>query len=53
LSEDGKKWNDILKLEDGDTKKEFSYPSIIQTEDGKVHITYTFDRRNIKHIVLE
>jgi len=53
LSEDGKKWNDILKLEDGDTKKEFSYPAIIQTKDGKVHITYTFDRKNIKHIVLE
>lgn len=53
LSEDGKKWADILKLEDGDTKKEFSYPAIIQTKDGKVHITYTFDRKNIKHIVLE
>ena len=53
LSQDGKKWNDILILEDGDTKKEFSYPAIIQTRDGKVHITYTFDRRNIKHIVLQ
>lgn len=53
LSVDGKKWNDILILEDGDTKKEFSYPAIIQTKNGKVHITYTFDRKNIKHIVLE
>ncbi|ATP59094.1 sialidase [Pedobacter ginsengisoli] len=53
LSEDGKNWADILKLEDGDTKKEFSYPAIIQSKDGKVHITYTFDRRNIKHVVLQ
>jgi len=53
LSVDGEKWNDILILEDGDTKKEFSYPAIIQSKDGKVHITYTFDRKNIKHIVLE
>lgn len=53
LSVDGKKWNDILILEDGDTKKEFSYPAIIQSKDGKVHVTYTFDRKNIKHIVLE
>ncbi|WP_245803448.1 sialidase family protein [Daejeonella lutea] len=52
LSQDGKRWTDIALLEDG-TKEEYSYPAIIQTLDGKVHITYTFDRKNIKHIVLE
>jgi predicted neuraminidase len=50
-STDGKKWTDIMVLEDG-TKEEYSYPSIIQTRDGLVHITYTYDRKNIKHIVL-
>jgi len=49
---DGKKWEDIAILENG-TKEEFSYPAIIQTRDGLVHITYTYDRKNIKHVVLK
>lgn len=53
LSKDGQKWTDILVLENGDTKKEFSYPAVIQSKDGKVHITYTYDRKSIKHVVLE
>ncbi len=52
VSQDGKIWKEIAMLEDG-TKEEFSYPAIIQTRDGKVHITYTYDRKNIKHIILE
>jgi predicted neuraminidase len=51
-SKDGKNWKDIAVLENG-TKEEFSYPAIIQTKDGLIHISYTFDRKNIKHIVLE
>jgi alpha-L-fucosidase len=51
-SHDGKNWRDIMVLEDG-TKEEYSYPAIIQSADGKVHISYTFDRKNIKHVVLE
>lgn len=51
-SSDGKIWKDMMVLEDG-TKEEYSYPAIIQTEDGKVHITYTFDRKSIKYIVIE
>lgn len=52
VSIDGKNWKDITVLEDG-TKEEYSYPAVIQTTDGKVHITYTFDRKNVKHVVLE
>ena len=51
VSEDGNTWKDIAILENGSTE-EFSYPAVIQTKDGKVHITYTFDRKNIKHVVL-
>jgi alpha-L-fucosidase len=49
---DGKNWKDIMVLENG-TKEEYSYPAIIQTKDGLIHITYTYDRKNIKHVVLE
>ncbi|WP_442590256.1 sialidase family protein [Pedobacter sp. AW31-3R] len=51
-STDGEKWTDIAVLEDG-LKEEYSYPSIIQSSDGLVHITYTYDRKNIKHVVLQ
>lgn len=51
-SRDGKAWKDVMVLEDG-AKEEYSYPAIIQTSDGLIHITYTFDRKNVKHVVLE
>ncbi|TWR25266.1 sialidase [Mucilaginibacter pallidiroseus] len=51
-SADGKTWRDVAVLENGD-KEEYSYPAIIQTKDGLIHITYTFDRKNIKHVVLK
>ncbi|MBO0358580.1 exo-alpha-sialidase [Hymenobacter sp. BT186] len=50
-STDGQQWHDIVVLEDG-SKEEYSYPAIIQARDGRVHITYTYDRKNVKHVVL-
>ncbi len=52
ISKDGVRWKDVAVLENG-TREEFSYPAIIEASDGKVHITYTWDRKNIKHVVLE
>jgi len=48
---DGKKWFAALTLES--QPGEYSYPAVIQTADGKVHIVYTWRRRRIKHVVVD
>ena len=50
-SADGVAWHDVATLENG-TTEEYSYPAIIEGQDGQVHITYTYNRQNIKHVVL-
>lgn len=52
VSTDGVNWKDICVLED-EPKGEFSYPAIIQSSDGLVHITYTNNRKNVKYVVLD
>jgi len=52
VSPDGKAWSAALVFEN-EPGKEFSYPAIIQTRDGLVHITYTWKRQRIKHAVVD
>lgn len=54
ISDDGINWSAVTMLEDDpDNSHEYSYPAVIQSSDGKVHITYTWRRELIKHVVLD
>ena len=51
-SSDGIHWNHWITLEDSPISQ-YSYPSIIQTRDGRLHAIYTWRRQRIKHVELE
>ncbi len=54
LSNDGETWQAALVLEDDPLAPNgFAYPAVIQTSDGLVHITYTWKRERIKHVVID
>lgn len=53
LSDDGVRWRKVLTLEDAPLKDGYAYPAVIQADDGMVHITYTYDRRLIRHVVID
>lgn len=66
LSKDGgETWSKIRNLETGELppgaapipeernapgREEYSYPSILQTRDGLIHVAYTYRRYTIKHV---
>jgi predicted neuraminidase len=52
LSTDGRAWLAALVLENT-PEAEFSYPAVIQTRDGLVHITYTWKRQRVRHVVVD
>jgi alpha-L-rhamnosidase len=52
ISKDGKQWMAALVLEDSPISQ-YSYPSVIQSKDGLVHIVYTWRREKIKHVVVD
>ncbi len=52
LSADGgETWKPPLTIEDIDA--ELSYPAITQARDGRLHITYTWHRRRIRHVIVD
>jgi predicted neuraminidase len=51
LSEDGRTWQDVLTLASG--LGEYSYPAVIQAADGLVHVTYTWNLSQIRHVVID
>lgn len=52
VSNDGKRWFAAAILEDSPISQ-YSYPSVIQTKDGLVHIVYTWRREKVKHVVVD
>ncbi len=51
VSKDGERWEAALTLES--EPGEYSYPAVIQAEDGLLHVTYTWKRERIKHVVID
>lgn len=47
--DDGDSWTSFRNVESGEGS--FSYPSMVQTADGLIHMTYTYSRETIKHVV--
>ncbi|MFV2065991.1 MAG: exo-alpha-sialidase, partial [Pirellulales bacterium] len=50
-TDDGQTWHGLRRLESD--WGEFSYPCILQTSDGKIHISYTYRRYSIKHVTFD
>ena len=61
--DDGQTWPMKLDLETGDgycmtnnsaaqRNRELSYPSIVQTANGVLHVAYTHHRQRIRHLAL-
>jgi len=50
-STDGVAWSAPVTIEEG--PGESSYPAIITTRDGLVHMTYTWRRQKIRHVVVK
>ena len=46
-ADDGKTWAKVLDVETG--VGEFSYPAMVVSEAGMLEMTYTFNRKHIKH----
>lgn len=52
ISDDGINWKATLVLEDSKISQ-YSYPSIIQSSDGMVHIVYTWRRQKLKYVKID
>ncbi|MBD3374463.1 sialidase [candidate division KSB1 bacterium] len=58
ISADGKSWERLFDLEpvtnpETTDEEEYSYPGVVQAPNGLVHIVYTYNRKTVKHVVLD
>lgn len=52
LSQDGVHWSAALVLEDSPVSQ-YSYPAVIQSSDGYIHIVYTWRRQRIRYVKID
>lgn len=54
--DDGATWTWLRNLDDesegANSKVELSYPTVMETSDGMIHVSYTFNRDTIKHVIV-
>lgn len=50
-TDEGKTWKRVATLEE--QPGEYSYPAMIHGSDGKLHVTYTHNRRHIKYVTFD
>ncbi|MBQ1496805.1 MAG: exo-alpha-sialidase [Sphingomonas sp.] len=53
ISRDGVHWRPALTLETEPLPDGYAYPAVIQSADGLVHITYTWNRQRIRHVIVD
>ncbi|MCK5746589.1 MAG: exo-alpha-sialidase [Oricola sp.] len=53
VSDDGLVWREVLTLETEPLPSGYAYPAVIQASDGRIHITYTHNRRRITHVEID
>jgi predicted neuraminidase/pectate lyase len=53
VTQDGINWEAAAVLEYRTGSVQYSYPSVIQTWDGLVHVSYSWHRKRIKHVVID
>ena len=53
VSDNGEDWKPVLTLEMEKDDAGYSYPAVIQTTDGMIHVTYTWRRLSVKHVILD
>lgn len=47
----GRSWNTVRHFEQtNDGKSEYSYPYLIRSNDGTMHLLYTWNRKRIRHV---
>ena len=46
-------WQNVLTLGSEPLTSGYAYPAVMPPSDGLVHITYTWGRKRIKHVVID
>ncbi|GAB2180500.1 exo-alpha-sialidase [Denitratisoma sp. agr-D3] len=49
-ADQGQSWSPPYLIENGSSDEEFSYPTLLQDQEGWVHLAYTWKRKHIAHL---